>query len=315
MISINFDTADKISNGLSELSSESSSVLSSCNSIDAGAVGDFSPGTVSATANIQSGVSKISTYVNSLSNNFNGSISLYREAYEEEKNLTENELKEAEDNDDTVGTIELVANNTVDAESSIIGSAENGKMLKITYEGKEYYICDSKINCLDYQEYVQSNGLTQNNYVCGDDCMVLSQYYAVDMMRGTYTSKDDMVHGRGAPAPRINDYVKSDTQDSVLKYIYDEAMEGRPTVLQVSQVDSDKGARHLVTVVGFDATVEGYKDLNADTIFVLDCVDGKLQTLSKSRASGGHERDLYKQNGGYLARGATSEFLNKEVYK
>lgn len=197
--------------------------------------------------------------------------------------------------------------------STIIESVQGGKMLKVKVDGKEYYICNSKINALDYEQYVQKEGLTQNDGVCRGDCMLLSQYYAVDMMRGSWTSKDTMVNAQGAPAPRINDYVKSENRESILKYIYEEALAGRPTVLQVTQVNSSMGDRHLVTVVGFDTSVKSYQDLNADTILVLDCFDGKIQTLSKSRAEGGHERDLFAQGGLYFARGATSEFLAKEV--
>lgn len=197
--------------------------------------------------------------------------------------------------------------------SSIIESVNGGKMLKVKIDGKEYYIANTKINALDYEEYVQKNGLTQNDGVCAGDCMILSQYYAVDMMRGTWTSKETMVNGEGSPATRINDYVQSENEDDVLKYIYDEVLDGRTTVLQVTQVNSDKGDRHLVTVVGFDSSVKSYHDLNADTILVLDCFDGEVQTLSKSRSEGGHERDLFAQGGTYFARGATDNFIAKEV--
>lgn len=198
--------------------------------------------------------------------------------------------------------------------SGIGTSVKGGKMLKVKFEGKEYYVVNTKTNVFDYQKYVASNRLTQNDGLCGDDCMLLSQYYAVDMMRGTKTSRNTMAHAEGAPANRINDYVSSESRNPVLKYIYSEALAGRPTVLQVTQVNSYKGDRHLVTFVGFESNVQSYKDLNADNILVLDCVDGKIQTLSKSRSSGGHERDLFAQGGKYFARGATSEFLNKEVY-
>ena len=116
-------------------------------------------------------------------------------------------------------------------------------------------------------------------------------------------------------AIKENNYVKSSSRDPILKYIYNEALAGRPTALQVTQVNSYKGDRHWVTVVGFSTSVKSYKDLNANNLLVLDCVDGKLQVLSKSRAQGGHQRDLFAQGGSYLVRGATSTFLNKEVYK
>ena len=60
--------------------------------------------------------------------------------------------------------------------------------------------------------------------------------------------------------------------------------------------------------------LKSYKDLTPDNILVLDCVDGKVQTLGQSRASGGHERRLFAQGGNYFARGASDNFLSKEVY-
>ena len=136
--------------------------------------------------------------------------------------------------------------------------------------------------------------------------MLLSQYYAKDMLTGNYTSQGTMVSGGGGPATRMNSRVTSeDDPNVILKYIYEEACAGRPTVLQVTQVNPN--ARHLVTVVGFDGSVRSAADLTPDKIFVLDCADGQLQTLD------GHNRRLRKQNGVYLAYGATQEFLDKEV--
>ncbi len=206
------------------------------------------------------------------------------------------------------------SSSSIDDSGSIIESVEGGKMLKITYKGKEYYVVNTNINCLDYEKYVQKYGLCQNNGLLGGDCMVLSQYYAMDMLRGTWTSYNQMASGSGSPATRMSEYVKSDEEEDVLKYLYDEALAGRPTVLQVSQVNSYKGERHLVTVVGFDSSVKSYKDLTPDKIFVLDCVDGKLQTLSQSRSEGGHERYVYAQGGYYLIKGATDAFKSEEVY-
>ncbi len=191
----------------------------------------------------------------------------------------------------------------------------DGKMIEVTVNGKKFMVCNTKINCLDYEKYVQKNGLHQNAGLLGGECMLLSQYYAVDMLRGTYTTKDTMANAKGGPALRINDYVKSPNREPILQYIYNEAVAGRPTVLQATQVRSNEGLRHLVTVVGFTSDVKSYKDLTPDNILVLDCVDGKIQTLGQSRESGGHARDLFAQGGNYFARGATKEFLAKEVYK
>ena len=198
-------------------------------------------------------------------------------------------------------------------ELTVLDYDANSKLVKVSFNGEEFYVVNTKVSVSEYAKYVQENGICQNKGLLDGQCMILSQYYAMDLMRGTFTSKDRMANLKDSPATRINDYVKSETEEPILEYIYEEAMAGRPTVLQVSQVNSYKGWRHLVTVVGFKSDVKSYKDLNPDNILVLDCVDGKIQTLGQSRSEGGHERRLFAQGGYYFARGATDEFLAKEV--
>ena len=199
-------------------------------------------------------------------------------------------------------------------ELTVLDYDANSKLIKVSYGGEEFYVVNTKTPVTDYAKYIQKNGCYQNAGLLGGQCMLLSQYYAVDLMRGTYTSRSEMENIEGGPAIRINDYVKSESEDPILEYIYEETLAGRPTVLQVSQVNSYKGWRHLVTVVGFKSEVKSYKDLNPNNILVLDCVDGKIQTLGLPRSEGGHERYLFAQDGYYLARGSTDDFLAKEVY-
>ena len=199
-------------------------------------------------------------------------------------------------------------------ELTVLDYDANSKLIKVSYRGEEFYVVNTRTPVLDYAKYVQEHRCTQNGGILGSECMLLSQYYAMDLLRGTYTSRDTMAATQGSPATRISDFVKSPDQDPILEYIYTETLAGRPTVLQVSQINSYKGWRHLVTVVGFDSSVKSYKDLNPDTILVLDCVDGKIQTLGQARSEGGHERYLYAQGGNYFARGASQAFLSKEVY-
>ena len=150
-------------------------------------------------------------------------------------------------------------------------------------------------------------------------CAIMAQYYAMDMMRGTYTSAADMNALAKSPSTRINDTCESTDINDVYRYIYDELCNGRLTTLQVTQINTPvNGSRHVVTVVGFSGSVKSWQDLNEDTIYVLDCVDGEIQTLSKSRSDGGHERKLYAMTNGkgertYLAHGATDDFLTLEV--
>jgi hypothetical protein len=197
---------------------------------------------------------------------------------------------------------------------SVIGSVEGGKMIAINVDGKEFYVANTRISVVDYEKYVQSSGLYQNTGFMGSQCSTLAQVYGVDMMRGTYTARSTDAVDAQSPCTRMLDGVSSPNEEDVLQYLYNELTAGRVCSLQATQVQTaTKGWRHVVTVVGFDSSVKSWKDLNPDTILVLDCVDGKIQTLGKSRSSGGHERKLYAQGGKYMAHGATQDFLVKEV--
>lgn len=202
-----------------------------------------------------------------------------------------------------------VANNSKDdPEITIVDGSTTGKLYKVNYNGTEFYVANTKTNLFSYQNYILKNGLYQNAGFLPGSCNILSQSYAVDLMRGTYTSKAIFGSTSAAPATRINKQVRSQNIDEVLAYMYSEINNGRPIALQVTQRRSNEGLRHFVTVVGFDASVKSYKDLTPDKILVMDCVDGKVQRLSD------RNRSLFNQGGkGYYALGATDVFLAKEV--
>ena len=93
-----------------------------------------------------------------------------------------------------------------------------------------------------------------------------------------------------------------DVKESI-EYMYNELSQGHPVVLQVTQKRSNEGLRHLVTAVGYSSSVNSYQDLTPENILVLDCVDGKVQTLNE------RNRKLYNQGGKYQSLGPTEKFL------
>ena len=101
----------------------------------------------------------------------------------------------------------------------------------------------------------------------------------------------------------MNERTKSSSEQPVKDYMYQELAQGHPVVLQVTQKRSNEGLRHLVTAVGFSSNVTSSADLTPENILVLDCVDGKVQTLSE------RNRKLYAQGGTYQALGPTNNFL------
>lgn len=220
---------------------------------------------------------------------------------------------QAGDQTATETVTQVGSTNTVSTDSQTY--INGGTMRGYNFRNQNFNVVNTKIPIETYEEYVQKKGLNQNAGLLGGDCMLLSQYYATDLLRGTYTSKGTMAATQGAPATRINERCKSTNADDVLNYTYKELSEGHPVVLQVSQIHSDQGLRHLVTAVGYDSSVTSAKDLTPDKILVLDCVDGKIQTLGQARSEGGHERRLYAQGGNYQALGPTETFLSKEVNK
>lgn len=303
MIAIDFDKAETLGNGIGELSTNCEGVVTACKGIDAGRVSSFSPGAEAATVKIQSGMGSISGLLSNYHSTYLSSIAKYRELYE--KSL-------------------LDVNNTKKITSlpnryTIIGPTDDGKMLRVTVNGREFCIANTSINCIEYEQFVSNARTYQNAGVGGGQCQTLAQIYAVDMMRGSNTTARQIENPNGLPwSPyiRMENTKKSENSTTpITDFTYNELLNGRPVALQVTQVNSEFGERHWVTVVGFDSSVKSASDLNADTILVMDCVDGKIQTLSQSRAQGGHERDLFKWNGVYQVNGATSEFLQKEVYR
>lgn len=179
----------------------------------------------------------------------------------------------------------------------------SGTMYNYNYNGQNFNVANTKINVDDYAAYIQKNKMYQNAGFLGSQCMLLSQYYASDMLRGEYTSKDTMANHGGSPAVKMNERAISESEEPVKEYMYNELSQGHPVVLQVTQKRSNEGLRHLVTAVGYSSSVNSYQDLTPENILVLDCVDGKVQTLNE------RNRKLYNQGGKYQSLGPTEKFL------
>ena len=199
---------------------------------------------------------------------------------------------------------DIHANKVLDPSlTGVIGQADGSELLVYQYNGQTFYIPNTKIALDDYAAYIRKYKMYQNAGFQGGQCMLLSQYYASDMISGKYTKKSAMDSHSGAPAVKMNERCRSENMQDVLNYVYQEINAGNPVVLQVSQKNSYRGARHLVTMVGYTTDVKSAADLTPDKILVLDCVDGKVQTLAE------RNRRLFNQGGTYQALGPTEKFL------
>ena len=180
-----------------------------------------------------------------------------------------------------------------------------GAMRTFTYNGKTFNITNSKLDLNSYQDYLQKNGLYQNAGLLPSRCDMLSGYYAMDLLRGSYTSKGTMESGSGGSCYNINRTISDVNVEPIMQYTYNELSKGNPVVLQVTQKRSNEGLRHFVTVVGYSSNVTSYKDLTPENMLVIDCVDGKIQTLNE------RNRNYYNQKGKYYAKAPTEAFLAK----
>ncbi len=271
---------------------------------------------------ISSLISKIKTSSERLKNGYNNSTTWFNNYLKELKELEDNLANFNVNGIDkpkpfTEEFIDIFSKKTIPAlktngdpnMNSNLGPTIVGEgLIEYKFNNGDFYIVDTKIPVEEYAKYVADNKLYQNAGLLGGQCMLLSQYYASDMLSGKYTSKSTMEGHGGAPAVKMNEGKTSAVESDVKEYVYSEVNEGNPVVLQVTQIHSDQGARHLVTVVGYASDVKSASDLTPDKILVLDCVDGKLQTLGQARSEGGHERKLFAQGGKYLAYGPTEKF-------
>ena len=299
MTKINFEEADAAISKILQISEDCDKALSSCSRIDTGGISSFSPSTVSSHSAIKSSIKDILNLIDDYHSNCSASIEEYRLLFEE--------IREEIDELSSLSDITSVGNyNTGD--TYIIGPTEDGKMLRVMFNGKECLICNTKINCFDYSKYVIANGLFQDGRIRGGkgglasgDCLMLCEYYAIDMLSGTFTERrlianDTRRKERGSDtrmgnkleleAPKDeNDIVSLLVRLKIKNFIYNEVSEGRPVVLQVTQVNSDPskgGGRHFVVITGFTESVKKATDLNPSTMLSLDCLDGELNFLSNS---------------------------------
>ena len=93
-IDINFEAADRISNGINELHSTATSISSSAKGIDASPFSSYSGRTVSAISEFATKVNEVADSIDDLASSFNRSVDLYREALKE----IEAEVKEKVEN-------------------------------------------------------------------------------------------------------------------------------------------------------------------------------------------------------------------------
>ena len=85
------------------------------------------------------------------------------------------------------GTITAIGDLTgtgVGSSTNVQAALAGGVMYSYQYNGQTFNVANTKINVDTYAEYLQKNKIYQNAGFMGGDCMLLSQYYASEMLRG-----------------------------------------------------------------------------------------------------------------------------------
>lgn len=181
----------------------------------------------------------------------------------------------------------------------------NGKLKKVTYEGVAYYIPNTRRDLFGYHQHILDEGLYEsaNNYALDDRCITLAKIYAFDLISYKKNPHTIATYSSYNPSDKINKQFASKDVEDVYKFIYEEALQGRPTTIRVT--GGPEG--HWVTFVGFAANVSNPKDFNPDNMLVLDNFNGELKPLSKCAGKG---RVMQKSPNYYYACGATDAYLN-----
>ena len=193
-------------------------------------------------------------------------------------------------------------------------SEDYSNTYKMKIGDREWLLPNTKGNLFDYADWLEYQQLYQNaGYRDNAQCNVASAEYVVEMSRGTFKSKNNR---DSLYALNRLDIELCSNQDELKEKIYETILSGYPCTIDSTQVfTSVDGSKHVVTVVGIDASVTCAAELTPDKILVLDCVDGKIQPLGLSREYGGHERDFFTQraDGRYAISIPSEKFINEEV--
>ncbi len=290
-------------------------VFSTYDSINVEGIAKFSPATVSNHASIKNSITKLSELLDDYYSNCTYCVDQYEILSASIGELVSKGIKQ---------TIKSPGG-FIYGSNFIYDSGENKYMLKAKIDGKECFVCNTKINCIEYQKYVIANKMTQQDGLGHGQCLYLCKYYASDMLRGTFTSPKSFIEEDPYDLPtnalwnyilpecNTHDQKSQEFKDAATKiydYVYSEVSNGRPVVLQVSQTDP-KG-RHFVVITGFDSSVKSAADLNPNTMVALDCNEGKLDFLSNcGNEEGG--RKLRSSDGKLQVIGASEYFIDTQI--
>lgn len=187
---------------------------------------------------------------------------------------------------------------------SISPSYSSGKIRIANVEGQNYFIVNTATDPLEYGKVVLSKGMSQKTAL-GSQCLMIAQWYALEIMSGNTSSYNDYLNLSGSPSTKINNSIKSQDIGIIKNGLFDFLNNGYPAVIKVSRTSS---GRHYVTAIGYKNEVKNASDLNENNILVLDNASGKISTLADS---GYGNRKFYAEQNQFEVIGPNNEFIKR----
>ncbi len=198
------------------------------------------------------------------------------------------EVSKAEQQTVTVGTGTQSLN-----QSQVI--ANDGTFSTINYSGSVFKVINTKnISVTDFVKFINDYHLNQTDNAAkyGNSCLGVAKAYGNRMYNNTklYRGMDDFYSG-GYTA--YDNGTSSSNKQYILGLIYDELVQGKPSVLMVT---TKAGHRHFATVVGMKASVTSRDTIREEDLLIIDSWDGKLEAMDNSATA---DRHMHTQNGKY----------------
>lgn len=222
----------------------------------------------------------------------------------EEKNKLEADCKQLQqDIDAAAKEINSLEVSSSDDTSITVGTGANdygtiisndGTFLKINYSGSTFNVINTQnISVTDFVQYINDYHLNQtDNQGYGDSCLGVAKAYGKKLYFNTKL-QTNMDAFYSAAYTQWDNGTFSENKEEILRLVYNELVQGKPCVLQVT---TKAGNRHFATVVGMKDTVTSADDLTEEDLLIIDSWDGKLEAMDDSVTA---DRHMHKEGGKY----------------
>ena len=199
------------------------------------------------------------------------------------------EVSKAEATEVTVGT------GANDGTGEVL--TNNGTFVKLNYSGSTFNVINTKkISVVDFVKFIHQYKINQTDHSAyWNSCLGVAYAYSNRLYNegaDLYTNIDSFYSG--AYTANNQKAFESTDKQAVLGAIYDELIDGRPCVVQVT---TKAGHRHFATVVGMKETVTNRNELKEEDLLIIDSWDGNLEAMDDSETA---DRHMFASKRGYM---------------